>query len=81
MEHQPLLNAITKIIKQERIRIQLSQEKLAENANLDRTYISGVERNSRNLTINSLEKIISGLGLSNKEFIKRLLMEIDNENI
>ena len=42
----------------------MSQEKLADNSELDRTYISGVERLARNLTINSLEKIIKGLGIS-----------------
>ena len=41
----------------------LSQEKLAELAKLDRTYISGVERGRRNLSILSAIRIAKGLGL------------------
>ena len=55
----------------------MSQEKLADNSELDRTYISGVERLARNLTINSLEKIIKGLGLKNKQFMDKLLKNIE----
>ena len=55
----------------------MSQEKLADNSELDRTYISGVERLARNLTINSLEKIIKGLGLNNKQFMDKLLKNIE----
>ncbi len=40
---------------------QISQEELAEKADLDRTYIGGVERGERNLTILSALKICSAL--------------------
>lgn len=48
----------------------LSQEKLALRAELDRTYIAGVEQGKRNLSIKSLEKIIIALNISFKEFFK-----------
>lgn len=48
----------------------LSQEKLALRAELDRTYIAGVEQGKRNLSIKSLEKIIIALGISFEEFFK-----------
>ena len=46
----------------------LSQEGLANKSGLDRTYISGVERGVRNITLESLERIIKALGLTNAEF-------------
>jgi transcriptional regulator with XRE-family HTH domain len=39
----------------------ISQEELAFRADVHRAYIGQVERSERNLTINSLEKIASGL--------------------
>ncbi|MDP3174802.1 MAG: helix-turn-helix transcriptional regulator [Phenylobacterium sp.] len=40
-----------------------SQEELAHQAELHRTYISGVERGVRNPTVTVLEKIAIALGL------------------
>lgn len=48
----------------------LSQEKLALKAELDRTYLAGVEQGKRNPTLKSLEKIIDALGVSCSEFFK-----------
>lgn len=39
----------------------LSQDELAHEADIHRTYISGVERGVRNPTITVLEKIANGL--------------------
>ncbi|MEL4373252.1 helix-turn-helix domain-containing protein [Shewanella xiamenensis] len=43
---------------------------------MDRTYISGVERSVRNITLDSLEGLISALGVSSEEFICRLHDEL-----
>ncbi|MGO4451760.1 helix-turn-helix domain-containing protein [Phyllobacterium sp. TAF24] len=40
-----------------RQKLQLSQEELAAQANIDRTYISGIERETRNPTITIVAKI------------------------
>ena len=55
-------------IKQLRTQLGLSQEKLALKADLDRTYLAGVESGKRNVTISSLEKIITALDCSIKDF-------------
>lgn len=51
----------------------LTQDELSHLASLDRTYISGIERGIRNLTINSLEEIIKALNLSTDEFLLALI--------
>lgn len=59
-------------IKELRKREGISQEKLAFKAELDRTYIAGVESGKRNLSIKSLEKILKALGVSFEEFFKNM---------
>ena len=46
----------------------ISQETLAHIAELDRTYISSVERGKRNISILNLEKITKALNVSLSEF-------------
>ena len=41
-----------------------SQEKLAEIVDLHRTYISGIERGTRNVSLRNIEKIAQALDLS-----------------
>lgn len=80
MTSKPLLNAIITAIKNERLSKQMSQESLAHLSNLDRTYISGVERGVRNITINSLDAIIKGLGISKKDFMQNIIDLLGEEN-
>lgn len=55
-------------IKCLRSKAGVSQEKLALKADLDRTYLAGVESGKRNITISSLEKIVVALDCSMKDF-------------
>ena len=48
-------------LKQERLKKGLSQEKLAELAGLDRTYISSCERGLRNISLLNIYKIAYAL--------------------
>lgn len=50
----------------------LTQEALAEKAELHHTYIGQVERGEKNLTIHSLEKILSALGVTFSELFENI---------
>ena len=55
-------------IKTLRKQIGLSQEKLALKAEIDRTYLAGIESGKRNATIISIEKIVNALEISRRTF-------------
>lgn len=59
-------------IKQIRLSQGISQEKLALRADVDRTYLAGVEQGKRNLSIKSLEKIIIALDTTFHEFFEEM---------
>lgn len=52
------------IVRELRARSGMSQEMLAYHSGLDRTYISGVERGERNLSLVNIEKIAAALRVS-----------------
>ncbi len=55
-------------MKRRRIENGISQEQLAELANLHRTYISAVESGKRNLTLGSIQRLALALGASVASF-------------
>lgn len=59
-------------IKELRVKQKISQEKLALKADIDRTYLAGVEQGKRNLSIRSLEKIIKALDMSFHDFFEKM---------
>ena len=55
-------------IKEIRTEKELTQEAVAFKAEIDRTFMNHVENGRRNVSVQSLEKIINGLEVSFKEF-------------
>jgi len=58
-----ILNIIGNNIKYYRKALDMSQEKLAENSGLHRTYIGAVERGEKNISANNIAKIAKVLGI------------------
>ena len=57
-------------IRQLRIEQNLSQEKLALKAGIDRTYLASVEAGRRNISIVNLEKLILALETTFERFFQ-----------
>ena len=57
-------------IKKLRLERGLSQEALAFQAGVDRTYIPGIEKGERNVTIQVIEKLAFGLNVEIKELFE-----------
>jgi len=57
-------------LRKVRSRRGLSQEELAMQADLDRTYVSGVERGVRNICLRNIYKLADALGVHPVDFFK-----------
>jgi transcriptional regulator with XRE-family HTH domain len=66
---QSLRTDLGQAMRERRIAIGVSQERLGEFCALDRTYISGIERGVRNPTIDSLSRIAEALECNLSELI------------
>ncbi len=55
-------------IKELRLALKLTQEKLAFKASVDKTYLNEVENGKRNISIINLEKVIIALNSSFPDF-------------
>ena len=67
--NEKLRNIVANNIRKYRKKMNISQEELAERAGLHRTYIGGVERGERNITLDSLQTIANALSIAPVELI------------
>ncbi len=55
-------------VREERARLDLSQEELAARAGVHRTYIGMIERAEKNITLENIEKIAKALKIRIADF-------------
>jgi len=71
--------AFGKVVREIRTEKGLTQEKLAELAEIDRTYIYRIEYGLREPSFSIFLKLIEGLKISSEEFILKYKNEIKKE--
>jgi transcriptional regulator with XRE-family HTH domain len=76
MGAKKVAQAFGSILRECRIKAQLSQEELALRANLDRTYISLLERGLRQPTLETLFRLAEVLEISPATMIGRTAAEL-----
>lgn len=57
-------------LKEQRNKLSISQEELGFRSGLDRTYISGIERGTRNPSLKNLGRIAKALKIPLKELLE-----------
>lgn len=71
-----LTDAVAIALTTARKNANISQEDLAHRSGLDRTYISGIERGVRNITLNSLERVVNGLEIEMSVFLLEIINDL-----
>lgn len=71
MGNSKIIQSTGQRIRYYRTHLGFSQERLAEEAGVHPTYIGQIERGEKNLTLESLEKISSALGISLSQIFEK----------
>lgn len=58
-------------LRSHRLSKELSQEQFADLLGVHRTYMGGIERGERNLTLKSVERLAESLGIDPVELLGR----------
>jgi transcriptional regulator with XRE-family HTH domain len=69
-KHDPILRAFGTRVRSIRTEKKLSQERAAERAEIDPTYLSGIERGLRNPGIKNVARIAKALGVRTSDLCK-----------
>lgn len=72
MEKSEIRNKVALRTKELRKQERITQEKFALMTGLNRSYLADIEKGNRNFGIDTLDKIVSGFGLTYEEFFKGL---------
>ena len=69
MGRRSLSAAFAEVVREQRAKRGVSQEDLAHDAGLHRTYVSGIERGVRNPTLLILDKLAKTFGVAPAELV------------
>jgi len=67
-------------VKRRRHELTISQEELADRADLHRTYISDIERGTRNVSLEGIEKLVDALEISVSDLFANYGVEAPRQN-
>jgi transcriptional regulator with XRE-family HTH domain len=70
MRHKDMAKAFATVLRRHRARKQITQEALAERADIASKMVSLIERNQRNPSLNVADSIAQGLGIALAQMIK-----------
>jgi len=73
-----LQKALGKRIRELRLKKSFSQESFADHCGLHRTYMGGIERGERNLTIQTVATIAKGLGITMSDLLADIEKQTDS---
>ena len=76
MENIAIQKRLGMSVKNWRSRLKLPQDELARRSGFNRSYISDIERGSRNVSLNGIEKLADALGIS----VTTLFAEMDSKS-
>lgn len=69
MKKDEILKKFGNQVRNERLKLKLSQEELAVKTGVHRTYIGMIERAEKNITLLNIEKIAKALKIPVKELL------------
>lgn len=72
IKKDPLLIKFGNVVQSERRKAGMTQEDLAELADVHRTYVGMVERAEKNVTLTSLQKISNALRIPMSSILRRV---------
>ena len=70
MRHKDMAKAFATVLRRRRAQRKITQEVLAERADIASKMVSLIERNQRNPSLNVADSIAQGLGISLAQMIK-----------
>lgn len=71
--------ALGRRIREERLKLNLTQERLSESIDVSNSYIGQIERGERSLTLETLIKISKRLGVT-VDYLLKESVNLDNDN-
>ncbi len=80
MQKDVVLEKIGRVIRAARVKENLSQEKLGFEAGLDRSYVGGIERGERNMSMKILFKISKALNIKPAKLLDEVELKDIKEN-
>lgn len=78
-QKNPVTSAVGKTLKKHRLSLNVSQVNLASKAELDRAFISRIERGLANPSVTALANICYGLGITLADFFSEMHLSLRPE--